>query len=105
MPSGFGHVDTIVPGCSFDIAERLFALVVGDVLDLVEAGDGVTDVRRVVQGLLALVGEGIDRGGEVAAFFGVECFVVFVMLPGCFHAVPSRFLIVLACSCLTKAKM
>jgi len=34
--------------------ERLFALGIGDILDLVEAGDGVAHVRGVVQRLFAL---------------------------------------------------
>jgi hypothetical protein len=59
--------------------------VIGDVLDLVEAGYGVADVGGVAQGLLTLVGEGVDRGGELVSLFGVEYLVVFVMLPGCFH--------------------
>ena len=82
---GFGHLYAIVLRGGFDVGEGLFALVVGDVLYLIEAGDGVADVGCVVERLLAFVGEGVDGGGEFVALLGVEGFIVFVMLPGSFH--------------------
>jgi hypothetical protein len=85
MPAGLGHFDAIVFCRSFDVCEGLVALVVGDVLDLIETSDGVANVGRVVEGLLTFVGEGVDGGGEFVALLGVERFVVFVMLPGCIH--------------------
>lgn len=85
MPVGLGHCYAVVFGGGFDVGEGLVAFVVGDVFDLVEAGDGVANVGGVVERLFALVGEGVDRCGECVAFFGVEGFVVFVVLPGCFH--------------------
>lgn len=85
MPAGLGHFDAIVFCRSFDVYEGLVALVVGDVLDLVETSDGVADVGCVVKRLLAFVGEGVDGGGEFVALLGVERFVGFVMLPGCIH--------------------
>jgi len=85
VPVGFCHLHAIVFCGGLDVGEGLFAFVVGDVFDLVEAGDGVADVRGVVQWLLAFVGKGVDRGREVVAFLCVQGFVVFVVLPGCFH--------------------
>jgi hypothetical protein len=85
VPVGLGDVNAIVLCGGLDVGEGLFALVVGNVFDLVEAGDGVANMGGVVQWLLPLVGEGVDRGREVVAFLGVEGFVVFMMLPGCFH--------------------
>jgi len=79
------HIDAVVLCGGFDVGEGLFAFVVGDVFDLVEAGDGVADVRGVVKGLLALVGECVNRGGEIVALFGIQGFIVFVMFPSCFH--------------------
>jgi len=69
----------------FDVGEGLLALVVGDVFDLVEAGDGVADVRGVCERLFAPVGKSVDGGRECVALLCVEGFVVFVMLPGCFY--------------------
>src|ERR1700733_6411613 len=70
---------------SLDVCESLFALVVGDVLYLIEAGNGVSNVRRVVQWLFALIGKGVDGGWQFFALLCVESLVVFVVLPGCFH--------------------
>jgi hypothetical protein len=44
VPIGFGHLHAIVSCGRFDVGEGLFAFVVGDVFDLIEAGDGVADV-------------------------------------------------------------
>jgi hypothetical protein len=87
MPIGFWHFDAIVFGCGFDVGEGLFALVVGDILDLVEAGDCVADVRGVVERLFALFRKGVDGGRKIVALLGVEGFVVFVVFPCCFHVV------------------
>jgi hypothetical protein len=84
-PACFGHVDAIVFGGGFDVSKGLFSLVVGDVFDLIEASNGVADVRGVGEGFLAFVGEGVDEGGELIALLCVEGLVVFVMFPGCFH--------------------
>jgi len=48
---GFLHLDPVVFCGGFDVREGLLAFVVGDVFDLVEAGDGVADVRGVVERL------------------------------------------------------
>lgn len=85
MPACFGHVDAVVFGGGFDVSEGLFALVVGNVFDLIEAGDGITNVRGVGEWFFALVGEGVGGGGKFVALLCVEGFVVFVVLPGCFH--------------------
>jgi hypothetical protein len=85
VPACFGHVDSVVFGGSFDIGEGLFALLVGNVFDLIEAGDGITDVGGVGERLFALVGEGVGGGGKFVTLLCVEGFVVFVVLPGCFH--------------------
>jgi hypothetical protein len=87
VPVGFGHFDTVMFGCSFDVGEGLFALVVGDILDLVETGDGVADVRGVVERLFALFGKGVNGGRKIVALLGVEGFVVLVVFPCCFHVV------------------
>ena len=42
---GLGHVDAVVLCGGLDVGEGLFALVVRHVLDLIEAADGVADVR------------------------------------------------------------
>jgi len=89
MPVGFGHIDTVVFGCGFDVCEGLFAFVVGNILDLVEAGDGVADVRGVVERLFALFWKGVNGGREIVALVGVEGFVVLVVFPCCFH-IPSN---------------
>ena len=57
VPVGFGHFDTVVFGCGLDVGEGLFALVVGDIFHLVEAGDGVADVGGVVERLFAFSGK------------------------------------------------
>ena len=89
MPVCFGHFDTVVFCRRFDIGEGLFALVIGDILDLVEAGDGVADVRGVVERLFALFWKGVNGGREIVALVGVEGFVVLVVFPCCFH-IPSN---------------
>jgi hypothetical protein len=87
VPVGFGHFDIVVLGCSFDVGEGLFALVVGDVLDLVEAGDCVADVRGIVERLFAFIGKGVDGGRKIVAPLGVESFIVLVVFPCCLHVV------------------
>jgi hypothetical protein len=37
MPASFWHFDAVVFGSRLDVGEGLFTLVVGDILDLVEA--------------------------------------------------------------------
>ena len=69
---GLGDVDADFFGCGLDAVEGLFAVFVGDALDLVEARDGVADVRGVFDGLFALVGEGVVGGVDVLAIFGGE---------------------------------
>jgi len=88
MPVCFGHFDTVVFCRRFDIGEGLFALVIGDILDLVEAGNGVADVRGVVERLFALFWKGVDRRRKLVALLGVEGFVVLVVFPCCFHYCP-----------------
>jgi len=85
VPACFGHLNAVVFGSGFDVGKGLFAFVVGDVFDLIEPGDGVADVGGVIQGFLAFVGEGIGGRWEFVALLCVESFVVFVMLPCCFH--------------------
>jgi hypothetical protein len=85
VPSGLRHVDTVVFGGGFDVGEGLFALLISDVFDLIEAGDGVPNVGSVCERLFALGCECVDGGREFVALFCVEGFIVFVMLPGCFH--------------------
>ena len=87
VPVDFGHFDTVVFGRGFDVGEGLFALVVGDVLDLVEAGDCVADVRGVVERLFAFIGKGVDGGRKIVALLGVESFIVLVVFPCCLHVV------------------
>jgi hypothetical protein len=47
MPTAFGHLDPVVFGSGLDIGEGLFPLLVGDVLDLIESGNGIADMRGV----------------------------------------------------------
>jgi hypothetical protein len=92
VPAGFGHLYAVVLCGGFDVGEGLFALVVGDVFDLIEARDGVADVGDVIQRLLALVGEGVNGCGKVVSLLCIEGLVVFVVLPSCFHdELQSRF--------------
>src|ERR1700722_1592860 len=85
VPAGFGHAYTVVLRRCLDVGEGLFAFVIGDVFDLIEAGDGVADMGGVVQWLLAFGGKSINRSRKFVAFLCIECFVVIVVLPGCFH--------------------
>jgi hypothetical protein len=87
VPVGFGHFDTIVFGRRFDVGEGLFALVIGDILDPIEASDCVADVRGVVERLFAFFGKSVNGGGKIVALLGVEGFVVLVVFPCCFHVV------------------
>ena len=57
MPVGFRHFYAVVFGGGFNVGEGVFAFVVGDILDLVEAGDGVADVGGVVERLFAFSGK------------------------------------------------
>jgi len=63
VPAVFGHFDSVVFGRGFDIGERLFPFLVGDVLDLVETSDGITDMRCVAERFFAFVGESEHGGG------------------------------------------
>lgn len=72
MPVGFGHVDVEFLGCGLDAVEGFFALVVGDILHLVEARDGVADVRGVFEGFFALVGECVVGVVDFFAVVGGE---------------------------------
>ena len=73
VPACFLHVDAKLFRCGLDPMEGLFALGVGDVLDLIEAGDRITYVGCVVERLLALFGEGIGGVAHLVAVFGGEC--------------------------------
>ena len=68
-PVGFGHFDAELFGGGFDVVEGFFAICVGDVLDLVEAGNGVADVGGVVEGFFALFGEGEGRVISLRTFW------------------------------------
>jgi hypothetical protein len=48
MPTGFRHFDSEFLRGGLDVVEGLFAFFVSDAFDLIEAGDGVADVRGVV---------------------------------------------------------
>ena len=85
VPACFSHVNAVVFGGGFDVGKCLFAFVVGDVFNLIEAGDGVADVRGVGERLFALVGESVGGGGELVALLCVEGLIVFVVLPSFFH--------------------
>ncbi len=85
MPTGLSYIDAVVFGGSLDIGEGLFALLVGDIFDLIEAGDSVAYMGGVGQRLLAFVRKGVDRGGKIVALLCVEGLVVFVMPPCRFH--------------------
>src|SRR5689334_2303102 len=65
-PVALLDVDAVVLGGFLDVGERQVAVGVGDALDLIEAGQGVPDVGRVRQRLLALLGKGEDALGQVA---------------------------------------
>jgi len=88
MPVGFGHFYSIVFGCRFDVGKSLFAFVIGHILDLVEACDGVANVGGIVERLFALFRKGVDRGRKLVTLLGVESVVVLMVFPGCFH-IPS----------------
>ena len=85
VPAAFGHLDSVVVGCGFDVGEGLFPLLVGDVLDLVETGDGIADMRGVAEWFFAFVGESEYGGGQFVALIRVHGLIVLVMFPGCFH--------------------
>ena len=72
LPVSLRLFDAVVLSSGLDVGEGLFALVVGDVLHLIEAGDGVAHMGGIVQRLLALVGEGVDGFGKVVALLCVE---------------------------------
>src|SRR5947209_383229 len=55
-----------------DVFPGFVALAVGDALDLIEAGDRVADVGRVLERLLALLGERKLTRVDGVAVLGVE---------------------------------
>ncbi len=54
-PRTGSHFDAVVPGSFPDVGKCLFPLLVGDVLDLVKASEGVADVAGVGERFLALL--------------------------------------------------
>jgi uncharacterized protein (DUF4213/DUF364 family) len=66
------HLDPMLVGGGLDPLPGLVALVVADVLDLVETGDGVANVAGVFQGLLALLWKGELFAAEIIAVGLVE---------------------------------
>lgn len=58
MPAAFMDLDAIVRGGGENIAPGEITILVGDILDLIEAGYSVADMTRIGEWLLALVGEG-----------------------------------------------
>src|SRR5262249_50435061 len=60
VPVRLRDIHAVVVGGLLDVGEGLVPLIVGDVLDLVEAGHRVADVVGVGQRLLALAGDGGD---------------------------------------------
>ena len=73
MPVGLLHFDSVMSRSGFDVGESLFALMVCDSFDLVEASDCVSDVGGVAERLLALVGEGVDGGGDCVRLRRAVC--------------------------------
>ena len=54
----FGEFDIELLGGFLDVGKGLVAFGVGNVFDLIEAGDRVADVGGIVERLLALLGKG-----------------------------------------------
>jgi hypothetical protein len=70
LPARLRHLHAELLRGGLDVLEGLFALFVGDVLHLVEAGDGVAHMRGVVQRLLALRGKRVGGVAHLVALFG-----------------------------------
>jgi ferritin-like metal-binding protein YciE len=56
-PTRFSNFDMELRSCVFNACPGLVPLCIGDIFDLVEAGDGVTDMRGAVKRLFALFGK------------------------------------------------
>src|SRR5262249_51153349 len=64
-PALLGDLEAVIAGRLLDVGEGLVSLLVGNPLDLVEAGQRVLDVGGVRQRLLPLFGESKDTVGQV----------------------------------------
>src|SRR5689334_12433297 len=71
-PALFAHLDTVLVGRLLDPTPRRVAFIVADALHLVEAGDRVAHVARVVDRLLALLRKGIFVAVDMIALFFAE---------------------------------
>ena len=57
---------------AYDLFVKHLAFFVGDVFNLIEPGDGVADMRCVIERFLALVGKGVGLVVQMLAVFGGE---------------------------------
>lgn len=85
MPVCFCHLYVVVFGRGFNVGEGLFAFMSGDDFYLVEAGDGVANVRGICHRLFPFFEKGVDGIGEILLFGRVQRLAIFVSFPGCFH--------------------
>jgi len=67
-PTRFIHFHMKLGSRMFNAFPGFVALFVGDVLDLVETRDGITDMRGVMKRLFALLGKGEAAGRDRFAF-------------------------------------
>jgi len=83
VPRRFREVHVVV-ACSFlDVGEGQSAISIGDVDDLIESRDRITDMLGVDQWLFALLRKCVDAVGQVAVRRQPPMFLV--RLPSCFR--------------------
>src|SRR5205085_12482884 len=71
-PASFGDVDVVFASGGADATPRLVAIGVADALDLIEAGDCISNMPRVDQRLLALSRERKRPVGKFVLLGGAE---------------------------------
>ena len=82
MPGFLGHVDVEMLRGLLDIGEGEVALVIADVVHLIESGEGVADVGGICQRFLPLLGERKNAVGKIVSLGGVEFAMHLVRTPG-----------------------
>src|SRR5579859_7160038 len=80
-PTALGDLDAVVLGGFSDVGEGELPVRFRDVLDLVEARQGVADVRRVGQRFFALLGKGVHAIGQRFTVGGTQLAMLAVWFP------------------------
>ncbi len=83
VPTGLVHFNVELFGGVFNALPGFVPFAIRHALDLIEAGDGVTNVFGIVQRFLALLGEGEFGRAQFILFFFIKLAHAYWIVFGC----------------------